>query len=113
MKLTPTPRSAALVAVPGDASGSARGTDDRLATAARPPTAPRRARRGHSGLWRWLTTVDHKRIGILYGVTAFVFFLVGGLEALAHPASSWRGPNNTLSSAADATTSCSPCTARR
>jgi cytochrome c oxidase subunit 1 len=30
----------------------------------------------------WLTTVDHKRIGILYGVTAFVFFLVGGLEAL-------------------------------
>ena len=21
----------------------------------------------------WLTTVDHKRIGILYGVTAFVF----------------------------------------
>ncbi len=30
----------------------------------------------------WLTTVDHKRIGILYGVTAFVFFLVGGIEAL-------------------------------
>jgi cytochrome c oxidase subunit I len=30
----------------------------------------------------WLTTVDHKRIGILYGVTAFLFFLVGGIEAL-------------------------------
>src|SRR5207249_11853390 len=30
----------------------------------------------------WLTTVDHKRIGILYGVTAFAFFLIGGLEAL-------------------------------
>ena len=30
----------------------------------------------------WLTTVDHKRIGILYGVSAFVFFLIGGLEAL-------------------------------
>ena len=30
----------------------------------------------------WLTTVDHKRIGVLYGVTAFVFFLLGGLEAL-------------------------------
>jgi cytochrome c oxidase subunit 1 len=30
----------------------------------------------------WLTTVDHKRIGILYGVSAFVFFLVGGIEAL-------------------------------
>jgi cytochrome c oxidase subunit 1 len=35
-----------------------------------------------SGLWGWLTTVDHKRIGILYGTTAFVFFLLGGLEAL-------------------------------
>ena len=32
--------------------------------------------------WSWLTTVDHKRIGILYGVTAFAFFLLGGLEAL-------------------------------
>jgi cytochrome c oxidase subunit I len=35
-----------------------------------------------SGLWSWLTTVDHKRIGILYGVTAFAFFLLGGVEAL-------------------------------
>ena len=30
----------------------------------------------------WLTTVDHKRIGIMYGYTAFVFFIVGGVEAL-------------------------------
>ncbi len=30
----------------------------------------------------WLTTVDHKRIGILYIVTAFVFFLLGGVMAL-------------------------------
>ncbi|MGI9041655.1 MAG: cytochrome c oxidase subunit I [Gemmatimonadales bacterium] len=37
---------------------------------------------GKSGLWSWLTTVDHKRIGILYGTTAFFFFLVGGLEAI-------------------------------
>lgn len=37
---------------------------------------------GATGLWSWLTTVDHKRIGILYGATAFFFFLVGGLEAL-------------------------------
>ncbi|PYM60325.1 MAG: cytochrome c oxidase subunit I, partial [Candidatus Rokuibacteriota bacterium] len=35
-----------------------------------------------SGLPAWLTTVDHKRIGLLYGFTAFAFFLVGGLEAL-------------------------------
>ena len=33
-------------------------------------------------MWKWITTTDHKRIGILYGVTAFVFFLIGGLEAL-------------------------------
>ncbi len=35
-----------------------------------------------TGLWSWITTVDHKRIGILYGTTAFLFFLIGGLEAL-------------------------------
>jgi len=35
-----------------------------------------------SGLWSWITTVDHKRIGILYGSTAFFFFLLGGVEAL-------------------------------
>src|SRR6267143_1114223 len=34
------------------------------------------------GVWSWLTTVDHKRIGILYGVAAFAFFLLGGFEAL-------------------------------
>ncbi|HEU0021653.1 MAG TPA: cytochrome c oxidase subunit I [Dehalococcoidia bacterium] len=34
-----------------------------------------------SGLWSWVTTVDHKRIGILYGVTAFSFFLLAGIEA--------------------------------
>jgi cytochrome c oxidase subunit I+III len=33
--------------------------------------------------WRSrLTTVDHKRIGVRYMVTAFVFFVLGGIEAL-------------------------------
>src|SRR6476619_7268063 len=33
--------------------------------------------------WRsWLTTIDHKRIGILYGGTALFFFFIGGIEAL-------------------------------
>jgi cytochrome c oxidase subunit I len=33
--------------------------------------------------WKaWLFTIDHKKIGIMYGVTAFFFFLVGGGEAL-------------------------------
>ncbi len=42
--------------------------------AARPGVATR--------LHEWTTTVDHKRIGILYGVTSFFFLLVGGFEAL-------------------------------
>ncbi len=35
-----------------------------------------------TGLMMWLTTVDHKRIGFLYGIFALFFFLVGGVEAL-------------------------------
>lgn len=34
------------------------------------------------GVWSWITTVDHKRIGILYFVSGLVFFLVGGVEAM-------------------------------
>ncbi|MDQ5851935.1 MAG: cbb3-type cytochrome c oxidase subunit I, partial [Chloroflexota bacterium] len=33
-------------------------------------------------LWEWITTVDHKRIGILYVTTAILFFIGGGLDAL-------------------------------
>ncbi|MCH8225922.1 MAG: cbb3-type cytochrome c oxidase subunit I, partial [Chloroflexi bacterium] len=36
---------------------------------------------GYSGIWSWLTTVDHKRIGLLYGFSAFAFLLIGGIEA--------------------------------
>ena len=53
------------------------------------PEAPRRAAypilrrpRSTEGFWGWITTIDHKRIGILYGVSAFIFFLIGGAEAL-------------------------------
>ena len=35
----------------------------------------------YSGVWGWLTTVDHKRIGVLYGASAFIFLLIGGIEA--------------------------------
>jgi len=37
----------------------------------------------NQGLADWLTTVDHKKIGIMYFVFAFSFFLLGGLLALA------------------------------
>ncbi len=30
----------------------------------------------------WIMTIDHKKLGIMYMVTAFFFFLVGGTEAL-------------------------------
>ena len=36
----------------------------------------------HSGVWSWIATTDHKRIGTLYLWTALFFFLVGGLEAV-------------------------------
>ena len=35
-----------------------------------------------SGWKSWMFTVDHKKIGIMYGVVALFFFLVGGVEAL-------------------------------
>jgi cytochrome c oxidase subunit 1 len=48
-----------------------------------------------TGLWSWLTTVDHKRIGILYGATAFLFFLLAGIEALLIRVQLME-PNNTF-----------------
>ena len=35
-----------------------------------------------TGVWSWITTIDHKRIGVLYGVTAFIMFISGGIEAM-------------------------------
>ena len=33
-------------------------------------------------VWSWITTVDHKRIGIMYGAASLIFLLIGGVEAL-------------------------------
>ena len=52
-------------------------TIDRPTTAAPVPAEPRRA----TGLLGWLTTTDHKKIGISYMVTAFGFFMLGGALA--------------------------------
>ena len=35
-----------------------------------------------TGLYAWLTTTDHKKIGIMYVINSFVFFFIGGLLAL-------------------------------
>lgn len=34
------------------------------------------------GLWSWLSTVDHKRIALMYLFTITIFFFVGGIAAL-------------------------------
>src|SRR5260221_8966764 len=53
-----------------------------MATTAHAPVyTPVESYVGESGLWSWLTTVDHKRIGTLYLFTSLFFFIVGGLEA--------------------------------
>src|SRR6202020_2306929 len=47
------------------------------------------------GWTSWITTTDHKRIGIMYMVTTFVFFCLGGVEALMMRLQLGE-PNNTL-----------------
>src|SRR5262245_60942728 len=49
-----------------------------MATHALSPAVP--AYRG--GLYEWLTTTDHKKIGIMYVINSFLFFLIGGAFAL-------------------------------
>src|ERR1700726_2769208 len=43
---------------------------------------PRSQARAPSGVMAWLTTVDHKKIGIMYLYTTFFFFVIGGVLAL-------------------------------
>jgi len=48
-----------------------------MATTTLTPAASR-----YSALYSWLTTTDHKKIGIMYVVNSFIFFFIGGLLAL-------------------------------
>jgi cytochrome c oxidase subunit 1 len=55
-----------------------------MASTATPTRAPQHIAAPYEakgGVWSWLTTVDHKRIGLLYFYTALAFFLIGGIEA--------------------------------
>jgi cytochrome c oxidase subunit 1 len=47
-----------------------------------PQIAAREVTPKRRGWVDWVTTTDHKKIGIMYLVTTFVFFLLGGVEAL-------------------------------
>ncbi|MCZ7526953.1 MAG: cytochrome c oxidase subunit I [Acidimicrobiia bacterium] len=55
--------------------------DVAVPTRRRVPVLLRRPR-ATTGVWSWFTTVDHKKIGIMYGAGALIFFVVGGIEAL-------------------------------
>ncbi|AJY75516.1 cytochrome c oxidase subunit I [Paenibacillus beijingensis] len=48
----------------------------------------------YRGLMDWLTTVDHKKIGILYLIAGGFFFLVGGFEALLIRIQLWKPMND-------------------
>ena len=54
----------------------------RLAERGRPQILEHGLRQRPSGWLEWLTTTDHKKIGILYLVATFLFFVIGGVEAL-------------------------------
>jgi cytochrome c oxidase subunit 1 len=42
-----------------------------------------------TGLVDWLTTIDHKKIGLMYGLTALFFLIIGGIEALLIRSQLW------------------------
>lgn len=50
-----------------------------------------------TGLKDWLTTVDHKKIGLMYGIFALAFLLIGGVEALFIRAQLAVAENNLVS----------------
>ncbi len=66
-----TTPDAALPALP---SGNGSGPSRTLGIFERP--------KGGNGWRSWVTTVDHKKIGIMYGASALFFFVIGGCEAL-------------------------------
>src|SRR5881397_1085665 len=57
-------------------------TQKLTAPTAVPQVVAHRVERERTGWTSWVTTTDHKRVGIMYLVLTFVFFLLGGTEAL-------------------------------
>ena len=61
------------------------------------------------GIYGWLTTVDHKRIAVLYCMASLFFMLLGGIEAML--IRTQLACRTTPSSRPTPTTRCSRCTA--
>jgi len=59
------------------------------------PAVPLRRPKSTTGFWSWFTTVDHKKIGIMYGAIALLFFVIAGIEALLIRLQ-LAGPNGTV-----------------
>src|SRR5215203_4224245 len=57
-------------------------TTARRALRPAPQITAHHVEREPKGWVSWVTTTDHKKIGIMYLVTTFVFFVLGGVEAL-------------------------------
>ena len=47
-----------------------------------------------TGIWSWITTVDHKRIGVMYFIASLVFLIIGGIEAIMIRIQLWRPGND-------------------
>jgi cytochrome c oxidase subunit I len=69
-----------------------------MSTTAAAPAYTQASEKSGTGIWSWLSTVDHKRIGVLYLLTSMTWFLVGGLEAVLIRAQ-LQQPNGRLLSA--------------
>jgi len=61
-------------------------------------------------LHEWVTTVDHKRLGILYILYALVFLVIGGIEATIIRIQLMRPHNDFVSP--QCSIACSPCMVR-
>ena len=80
-------------AAPAAAGAPRSAIDGRARTAATDAAPLVRAGRTFGPRRRGSATTDHKRIGILYIVTAFAFFLVGGPHGRGDPAPARRSPD--------------------
>src|SRR5574340_18709 len=69
-----------------------------MATTVAAPALAGASHRYDKGIWSWLATTDHKKIGQLYLYTSLAWFLVGGLEALIIRTQLY-GPNGRIVSA--------------
>ncbi|MEJ6511802.1 MAG: cytochrome c oxidase subunit I [Actinomycetota bacterium] len=61
------------------------------------PTGVFRRPTAETGARSWFTTVDHKKIGIMYGAAAIFFFIIGGAEALLIRMQLWAPRGSLLS----------------